>query len=339
MDRHQTLRFAAQHVSPEVPDSGPPEEGHVDRGGTLITEEDERTVLLIGAEIDDALVAHELFHAIQDDVIGSLTSQDSTSDGSAAANSILEGAATYVECWYDQRCLDGAYDPCTTLPHPALDEVPLVQLAGVHQAYTTGAHFVHEVYERDGWEGVWEVHRSVPESTRSIMDPEQFFAGELSPVSIPVPFSETDDWTIFEEDRLGVYPLYTKLLSLDVVSLDDPAARAAPSLTERTGFEHVYRTELLADWRSDTFVGYTNFDLEGEIADPDGLAYAWTVEWKTEADATTIASAVEDAYDDRGSADGERWQLDGDVVGVGRDETRVTFTMAPHEGAYDALFG
>lgn len=323
-----SLLFEAQHVSPNaVTDSdawGP--------SGRYIDDGERNRVLLYLDHVDESVVAHELCHAVQAETAGTVTPADSTRDARQAAASISEGMAEYVQWLYDWRCRNGDFESCRLPDRPSISELTAVALAAGIQPYLAGMRFAHAAFERGGWPNVWDAYRNPPRSTVEVLYPDRYFDREIELATPSVPDPSHDDWVAFGRMRLGVFPLYTKLYALGLVSLDDPKARASASLTWRTGWRRQIGSRLLDRWRGDRFVGY------GDITDGESSAYAWRTAWDDEDAAATVASAVSGAYDDRGTPIGDVWRLNGTVVGIARQGTTVEFRMAPDDRAYGTLF-
>jgi len=322
------LLDTAQHVSPADTEFS----GSLGWAGTHTDVDGQSQVTFRGDSIRDSLIAHELFHVIQAEVVGSVDRTGPSHDASKAAYAVKEGAAEYVEWIYDQQCRDGAFEPCKLPDRPSLSRVTPLVLARFGHPYFSGMGFIHAVYERGGWAGVWDAHRAPPRSTAGILEPERYASGGVDPSEPSVPYEAPEDWLAFERTRVGVFALYTKLFALDVVSLSDPAAAAPPSMRRRTGWSKQFDSQLLRGWQGDQFVGF------GHLDSGDRMGYAWVIEWESPSAARDLAAAIESGYDNRGTYRDGRWHLGETVVGIDLAGDRVTFTMAPDKESFDTIF-
>lgn len=281
----------------------------------------------------EPLIAHEFTHAIQYDVLDSIPPADQTRDAYEARQAVTEGAADYVAGLYKRRCQDGTYEPCT------LTELPLSELfnrrfvvAGGGQRYLNGRGFVATLADQGGWEAVWAVHRSPPAATVDTTFPDRYLQGPTDPVDVGSPPEMSRNWLDIGSDRLGVAALYTKLYALGVVSLDDPAASVDPDVAEATTYRHAYRTPLLREWAGDRFWTY------GYVDDLDRFGAVWRTNWRTEAAAEHLETAIVEAYDDRGRRRSGRWEFDGTLRMLRRDGNVLTFMLAKDGTGAEELF-
>lgn len=276
-------------------------------------------------------VAHELTHAVQHDV-ADRGGDARTVDGTNAGRSLTEGIATYVEGRYRANCVDGDYDPCVTLESfgRAVD-VPLWMLPR-RMPYVNGALFAHRVVENGGWGDLWDRYESPPDVSAAIMFPEEYLdTGIAYEADVAVPDEASDPWSRTGSTRLGVFPLYQKLFSLGVVSLDDPDAAVDDEAAATLDLPRVYRSEMLRGWRGDALVGYEGAD--------GAVGYRWETEWASADDAEQVVGTVAGAYDRRGQRHDVGWFLDEDVVTAFADGTTVTFAGGPTGDAVRAILG
>jgi hypothetical protein len=283
---------------------------------------------------DETLFAHELTHALQHDTVDQRSGpQDFSVDGRCANRSIVEGTATYAGSLYASRCRSGSFEPCATgAERWSLSDVPLWALARRSMGYVNGAQFVQHVLEERDWTAIWDLHREAPHTSAAIMFPDRYAGGE--PPALDVTDRSSPEWLEMERDRLGVNPLYVKLLAL---GRTDPAS--ASSVTGDRPVTAVqygpggYRADVLRKWSSDEFVGYVHVD------DTERFGYVWMTEWNSPAAAERIAETVTAGYEDLGERDGTGWHLRGRYHSLDRDGTSVRFGMGPDRAAVELILG
>lgn len=278
-------------------------------------------------------IAHELTHAIQYDVLDSIAPADRTRDAYEAQQAVTEGTADYVAGLYQKRCQDGTYEPCTLSELPESAFVPRrFVVAGGGQRYINGRVFIATLADHGGWEAVWEAHRSPPSATADTTFPDRYLQGPTDPVDVGSPPELSRDWLDIGSDRLGVAALYTKLYALGVVSLDDPAASVDADVSEATTYRIAYRTPLLREWAGDRFWTY------GYVDDLDRFGAVWRTNWRTEAAAEHLETAVVEAYDDRGRRRSGHWKFDDTIRTLRREKNELTFMLATDRAGAEDLF-
>ncbi|MCL9812293.1 hypothetical protein [Natranaeroarchaeum aerophilus] len=327
LDRFGQIKNTAVHASRA---DDPPDE--VGPSGMFLY--DERTMLLTSPPVDESTIAHELVHALQGERFDSLDPPNRTVDGRRTRHAIVEGTAQYIQTRYWMNCSDGEYGHCD-IEEPAFQNgIPRWILPRNSIAIPVGIAFVHTLYERAGWAGVWEAHRSFPPHTAAIMFSQLYLNGPFDPESVPSPTIYGDNWVEIDASRIGVTGLYAKLRLLGAAS---PTAvsdvdESLAELARRTGIQTLPGDARLADWRGDRLTGY------GHLDNLDRQAYRWDTAWASETAAGRIATAVTEQYDASAHRDADRWVLDGLVVDIHHADNIVTFTMAPTHDDHDALF-
>jgi hypothetical protein len=269
---------------------------------------------------DEPLIAHEFVHAIQFNEVD--PGGGTSTDGSNAATSVLEGTADYVAGRYRGRCSAGTFDPCAD--RDIWFSATQVPLWGLYQRmpYINGAVLAHRIREREGWEGLWAAHESPPETAWAAMFSEAYLDSGITVQNPPLGQLNAQEWGRQTRDTLGVNALYEKLAYLGQVWPTDEEAQLSGSITEETLLTELYRTELLRGWRGDTFEGYRHEST-------DEIAYRWAVQFDSETSAEAFADAIATGYSDRGSRNGDRWSLPGSAAAVDREGSRVHLTGAP----------
>lgn len=284
--------------------------------------------------VGEALIAHELTHAIQGDVTDfrvGIGYQGSSYDGRQAGRSVGEGTAEYVGGRYRAECLQGEYDECEVL------EIWLnaerTPLWGVHLQmwYINGMIYTYYLREDGGWDAIWDAHADPPKSAWATMFPAQFFTDPIGPAELPPQKTPPTGWDSSYQDRLGVNTLYEKLYRLEQVSPLDEDARVASEVTAATGAERMFRSELLRGWRNDRF---TVFEHE---SDGDRVAGQWLIQLDSSAGASDLASAFEAGYGTVGTQSGDAWHFRDDYFTVDTESETVELWMAPDTDALEAF--
>jgi hypothetical protein len=167
----------------------------------------------------EMIVAHELVHAMQDQIWGVPTDPDpianAQGDCRLAYRALLEGDATLAGFG---QILGGGPDPgavraiereLTKLPaelatrHP---ETPAALLAALNVQYQAGAAFVGRALARGGWPAVDGIYDDPPTSTEQVLHPERYFDTRDAPVAVSLAGTETlarAGWSPVLEDTLG----------------------------------------------------------------------------------------------------------------------------------------
>lgn len=327
IDRFSSIKYAAVHAS----QADDPPDGLGPSARFLY---DERTILLTPPPVDESTIAHELVHALQGERFESLDPPNRTVDGRRTRHAVVEGTAQYIQEHYRTNCSSDEYQPCEVEEPTFQNGIPQWILPRDGIAIPAGIAFVHALYKRTGWAGVWEAHRSFPPHTGAIMFPQVYMDGPFDLESLASPSVRADNWVEIDASRIGVTGLYAKLRLLGATSpatapdIEDSLAHLARS----TGIQTLPRDNRLSDWRGDNLIGY------GHLDDLDRQAYRWDTTWNSETAADRIANAVTERYDTIGHHDADRWVLDGRIVDIQRADNLVTFTMAPTHDDHDALF-
>jgi hypothetical protein len=280
----------------------------------------------------DPLIVHELTHALQDELVDTISPADGTRDATAAARTVVEGTADYVAGRYRAACRDGRYEACQLGPRIRFGpEPPLFVLAANRHRYVNGRLFAHDVVRQSGWNAVWRAHRNPPATTAAATYPEQYHDTDREPV-VPERAATGENWLHIGSDRLGVEALYTMLYALEQVSLDDDAARVADEVTDATTYRYAFRSSLLRDWLGDHLAGY------GFVDDLDRFGVEWSSVWRTSGAAERFATTVRDGFTETGRRVDDGWRLDDRVVRLERNETAVSIRMVPDAAAAGNVF-
>ena len=158
----------------------------------------------------DITLAHELTHALEDQVFGLTESAGSTDDEASALTALQEGTAAYVMNKFAQCCVnasDLALGSFASLfgGGGMTDLPPYVQRTLVF-SYTAGEEFVRELHDATGdWSLVDAALRSQPPvSTEQIIHPEKYVPFEPPlPVKLRVEPVLGDGWKRASGGTLG----------------------------------------------------------------------------------------------------------------------------------------
>lgn len=275
----------------------------------------------------DSLIAHELTHAIQNDVAPD-PAPPTNAAGRIADTAISEGTADYVQGLYRQQCLSGERD-CATREFQLRPEIVPLWHVLRRFPYRSGAAFVHAAHERWGWDRVWELSRDPPESTWAIMFPDRHFDDDVS-IERVSSAPAIDGWqhpTIHHPGALGLYFL---LRALGIARVDDPETVTDSAMTDATGIERVYRSDHLSAWRGGGLALY----VQGEN---EPFAIRWTTRWESADAASTAAEAIASAYDERASPDGDGWTVGDAHVVLERSGEALTMASGPDVETSEAI--
>lgn len=152
------------------------------------------------------ILIHEVTHALQDqhfDSLDSISEASWASDSVSALECVIEGDATLTMLLAVMEASGG--DPSATLNQRFVDNIALAGRAMAAQneseafaqappyfqhsllvSYLDGAAFVAAMRLDDGFDAVDRAHRNPPASTRHILHPETYLAGEM-PVDASLP--------------------------------------------------------------------------------------------------------------------------------------------------------
>jgi hypothetical protein len=169
----------------------------------------------------DMALVHELAHALADQhfrLEKFLKKAGSSDDSALARMAVMEGQATWLMSEFmakrmGQSLLDSG--PMVSMMSrmagaagsgfPVFASVPLYMKESLVFPYAQGMVFQHKVIEKLGKDGFAEVFRKPPQSTREILHPEKYIAGE-NPVVVrlPAPASKKE-WKELAEGTVGEF--------------------------------------------------------------------------------------------------------------------------------------
>ena len=131
------------------------------------------------------VIAHELAHALQDQVVGftSLPPYAYTPDGSAAHRSVIEGHAVFVadlvghELGMDETSLEASRmmsAGAVTVEDPVLDRLHRAAEVQYEEIYLGGRDFIAHHFKEGDMDRVWEILAAPPANTSMITDPATY---------------------------------------------------------------------------------------------------------------------------------------------------------------------
>jgi hypothetical protein len=173
-------------------------------------------VVLVGEE-DDGLsamaemtLAHELAHALVDQVIGLPTQPDdpdpAEGDADLAAHALVEGDATLVMLLYVQEVMTA--DRRAELLREQLEadgnglaELPHFVRRSLLFPYEEGLVFVTALHAAGGWQEVDDAFEQLPASTLQTLRPDLYLEGAGEPADVRPPGRLDDPWEEVEAAR------------------------------------------------------------------------------------------------------------------------------------------
>jgi PGF-CTERM protein len=295
--------------------------------------------------MDEVILAHELFHAYQDQRWGLANYDAVLRDGRNAELGLIEGDAVYVETLYEERC--GEEWECVIPPdeeaEPGEPEGP-EQPANIgillldFQPYDDGPVFVERLYEQGGWNAVDAVYDDPPETAKGVIDPD---VGPDADARDPgIDDDHGEGWERVEpedrpdHERLGmaaittmfVNPLYDSGGEEWVVPADEWFTTGPDEEPPPYGALN-YGSAYATGWDGDRLHVYEHEDGD--------LGYVWRIAWESPEDADTFLEGFDELLAYWG---GERVASDTYVIEEGGyegayhvalDEDVVTITHAP----------
>lgn len=256
-------------------------------------------------EIDEAVLAHELGHAAQDQHFDLEGYERPTTDVDNGVLGMVEGDVHRIEHQYTERCeanrwaQDCLTDDSVAGQGEAAGEPPSWGLYFTgYQPYSDGPSFVDHVYEEGGWEAVNGIYEEMPSTSVHTIYPETY--GEFTPEEVTVEDGSGDDWERVESpqgpdyDVLGQAALSAMLM--------DPAYDGTPIIPP----EEFLNLEDGEANRTDP-IDYDHPETDGWVGDriyaySDGeeTGTVWKLAWESEGDAAEFADAYEQLIEIRG---------------------------------------
>lgn len=151
--------------------------------------------------VQDAFLAHELTHALQDQHfnlkrIVKPEEKNKNDDLDLAYHAFIEGDATLLtQIYFTQTLRIGAlWDLLTYLftDNENYNQSPLAIKAQLIFPYAQGAEFVLSIFMQEGWEGINKIYEKLPLSTEQILHPKKYLQYEAPITEWPFPNLEPE---------------------------------------------------------------------------------------------------------------------------------------------------
>lgn len=250
--------------------------------------------------------AHEITHALQDQVFDLVKLQEDAEgddDAALAMLSLIEGDAVLTQQLWAQRHLTAeeiAQAAGEASGGDTLSEAPDYLRESLFFPYAEGGRFVADLYRTGGQDAVDDAFADPPTSTEQILHPERYRDRD-DPVSVPVRVRPGRGWQVASTYQFGEFDLLQLLQPLG----NQTAAAAAEG------------------WDGGTVRSWSN---GGDTAVAASLVF------DSNEDAVQACDAIPQWYD--AVADGEStgtdtYRGDRDHLALRCDATRVHFGLAP----------
>jgi hypothetical protein len=180
-----------------------------------------------GPELAEFVLAHELTHALEDQLFGLPESKGLTDDRVLAESALVEGTATAVMVAYARRHLDplALAAEASDLDEGGSGELPRFAEAEVKFAYSEGAEFVGELLDiGKEWALVdyaYEVR--APATTEQVLHADKYVSDERA-LEIAAPRSPGSGWRTVDTGSLGEFGTREVLREAGVRSRTDTGA-------------------------------------------------------------------------------------------------------------------
>ena len=262
-----------------------------------------------GGLVEEALLAHELTHALQDqrlDLDRRIAVLKENSDALLALESMLEGEATVVMAEVlleripaESRALLGRDVLGEMVSNLALasnaavdgaDGVPDFFVRELLFPYTAGTAWIRKK-RGTGWSGIEEAYHHPPETTAEILHPDRRGGRVLLPAA---------DRPSKAAIPAGGKPLYS----------DSLGEWALGQLLERAG-AGAEGSELAATWRDDRILFF-----DRPSGPSPGVGFSWRIRCASAGEATRLAAALGPLYAARPAASRPSVRARGSVVAV-----------------------
>ncbi len=305
--------------------------------GYYTTADDGRIVLVAddpdAVEVDRGTLVHELTHALQHQHFG-ISRETTTRDERLGWLGLLEGEANYMMDIYEERCETEweCIDPVASGGSDGQQSFNEGLFLTIFHPYSDGPQFVHELREREGWEGVNAAYEEYPTSTAQVIDPDRYPGAPGEDVTI-------DDRSATSWDRLGDEAprtetvgeagLFAALWYNGVI--EQQHIMAASGEYARYNYAH----PITNGWNGDTLVVYENDDEYGHVFES---------EWSSTDDADQFGAAYEELLlaNAATTVDERTYRIDDDEPFAGayrvvQDGSTVTIVHAPTVEELDGI--
>ena len=310
----------------------------------VIVSEDPETL-----RIDEAVLAHEIGHAIQDQHFDLGQYRRDTLDRDKAILGLIEGDVHYVEQQYRRACSNGGWEQGCLTPRSDRQSGGGGSAGPANwglyfqtiQPYNDGPAFIESIYETgDGWASVNDLYDDPPTTAFEVIRPERYPDFEVANVTIP-----DRSFAAFERyepaygpgyDRIGIAGISAMFVaptaeSDGAVTIYEPQAfRAQGDL--RT---YQYYQPETAGWRGDRLYTYQAGNETGAV---------WATEWVSPEAWDPFVAAYERLIAFRGGEEVTDRTYEFDpasgydiALEIRTDGSRVTVVTAPSVEQLDAV--
>lgn len=283
--------------------------------------------------LDEAILAHELGHALQDQHFNLSAYDRNTKDRDKGKLGVIEGDVHRIEMAYMERCAEGDWSqPCLTDESEseggAVDLPSLGHYFMEFQPYSDGPAFIESIYADGGWEAVDDLYTDMPNASMYTIHPEYY--GEVEAETLTVEDRSADHW---ERLELNDSPDYNVIGQAGMSSmLMDQAYGAAldqeDSIIDTSDIfnsndfnPYNYEYAETDGWRGDELYVYTDED--------NRTGSVWKTAWVDGEEMATFLGTYEALAEARG---GERvpgyahtWTFQG------TDEYNMSLTLYPDD--------
>lgn len=238
--------------------------------------------------VNEATLAHELGHALQDQHFGFEVWNRNTTDLRLAELGLIEGDVMFFQRAFEGHCEAGAWEGMCLEP-PEREPVELANV-GLYllsfQPYSDGPSFIEHHYERGGWDAIDAMYQRFPDSAKEIIYPERYGTFETQPPSL-TDRSDTD-WRRISPtrhppyDQLGEPSLFVSLVYPGLESNDERYVIESDHVFNRGPDGELdpmnpynYSHPATDGWVGDRFMAYTEPDDPGDsLAFTQQIAFA-----------------------------------------------------------------
>ncbi len=277
-----------------------------------------------GPALTEFILAHELTHALEDQVFGLPMSSASSDDRVLAESALVEGSATALMTEYAATHLN----PGDLLSESGAiqnesGDLPSIVLAQVTFAYVGGQQFVDALREAAG--GGWDLvdfayEARLPTTTEQILHPEKYLEDEGA-LAVPEPPSPGPGWKEADSGAVGEF-ITREILRQDATEVGADAAAAG--------------------WGGDRYSFFRRSGAPAQCTDDCRSDNALAVVWRGDdaGEAAELRTALEDFVERslEGVEDGAgAWQLEGGWAAVSGDGDMATLALAPDEALAQRL--
>lgn len=276
-------------------------------------------------EVDRGTLVHELTHALQDQHFG-ISRETTTRDERLGWLGLLEGEANYLMDIYEERCATEweCIDPATSSGGGAQQSFNEGLYLTIFHPYSDGPQFVHELREREGWEGVNAAYEQYPKSTAQVIGPDRYPDAPGEDVEIDDRSDGTWERLGGEDPRtetVGEAGLFAAFWYNGVI--DRQHIFSASGEYARYSYAH----PITNGWNGDSLVVYEDGDEYGHVFES---------EWSSTDDAEEFAAGYEELLHANAAdeVDDRTYRVDDDEPFAGayrvvQDGTTVTVVHGP----------